>query len=493
MRERAQVGHDVAHTFEPLLDVVDDQIKLGALLRRNAFPLVAQREQSGQRIVQRVVDLMDDARAQTAKRGKFFRLHQLQLGFLDLLDGIRQLIVLLGQFPLVTVSFNQIFHTRLQFHRGKRLGEKIVGTDLQRFKFRLFIRARREQDDRDARGRRVFAQLAAHLQAVLVRHHQVEQNKIGRDFIDFLGRVQTVHRLDDFIFVLQLGSQKPAHIRLVVGHEQQRPVRAAGKCAGTFGFARGGQRGKQIRAAIKIGEPFLVVLRLDLGGQCVGARGGGEFVGFQVRQPDGEGRAFAFLALHGNSSGLDFYQLFHEREADADALKFPFRRAVFLPETVEDERQAFFRDAHAGIADDEQKFHAIFFHAQPDAPAVRCELQGVEKQVERDFFQLVVVAQNHIQFGIHVGFKRDFFGDSQLADGTGEAVDEFRDGDGVRLDLQPPGFEPDEVEQIIDELEQSHAVGLHGQEHIAPAGVELGLIFLDERFQRRKQQGQRRA
>ncbi len=170
-----------------------------------------------------------------------------------------------------------------------------------------------------------------------------------------------------------------------------------------------------------------------------------------------------------------------------------FRRTVFLPETVEDERQAFFCDAHAVVADDEQKFHAIFFNAQPDLPAVGGELQGVEQQVERDFFQLVVVAQDYIQFGIYVDFQSDSFGDGQLADGTGEAVDEFRHGDGFRLDLKPPGFEPDQVEQIVDELEQPHAVGLHGQEHIASAGVELGLIFLDERFQRREQQGQRRA
>ena len=57
--------------------------------------LVAQREQAGRGKVERVVDLVNDARAHPAQRGQFLGLHQLHFGFLELLDGGLQRLFLL--------------------------------------------------------------------------------------------------------------------------------------------------------------------------------------------------------------------------------------------------------------------------------------------------------------------------------------------------------------------------------------------------------------
>ncbi len=76
---------------------------------------------------------------------------------------------------------------------------------------------------------------------------------------------------------------------------------------------------------------------------------------------------------------------------------------------------------------------------------------------------------------------------------AGQALHEIRNLQRLAFDFHPAGFEADEVEQIIDEFEQPHAVGVHGEQQIMHAGIDLAGEALEQHFQRRKQQRERGA
>ena len=109
---------------------------------------------------------------------------------------------------------------------------------------------------------------------------------------------------------------------------------------------------------------------------------------------------------------------------------------------------------------------ALFFRAQPHAPVGGRELQRVEQKIEHDFFQFVAVAPPRAKPQVDIGFQLDVFVLRHLPGRAGQALDEFRDLQRFAFDFHPAGFEADEVEQIIDEFEQPHAVGVHGERAI---------------------------
>ena len=98
MREHAQIGNDGLHPLEPLLHVGEDLGIFALLFRGEVFALFAQREKPRRGEVQRVVDLVDDARAHAAERRQLFGLHQLHLVFLELLEARFQRLAALIQF-----------------------------------------------------------------------------------------------------------------------------------------------------------------------------------------------------------------------------------------------------------------------------------------------------------------------------------------------------------------------------------------------------------
>jgi hypothetical protein len=135
----------------------------------------------------------------------------------------------------------------------------------------------------------------------------------------------------------------------------------------------------------------------------------------------------------------------------------------------------------------------FLFGQKPDAAAGRGELQGVEEKIQGDLFELVAIGKNVAKLGVGMGFKRDVFFAGHLADGTGDAVHEIHDGQRFGLDLQPAGLEADDFEQVVDQLEQAHAVGVHGLEHLLRGDIHGLAEFLDEHLERPEQEGERRA
>ena len=95
---------------------------------------------------------------------------------------------------------------------------------------------------------------------------------------------------------------------------------------------------------------------------------------------------------------------------------------------------------------------------------------------------------------IHVGFQPEPFVVGHLPGRAGQALDEFGDLERLALDFHAAGFQADQVEQVVDELEQPHAVGVHGhQQLLRVSSIERPAESVEQRFQRREQQRQRRA
>ena len=69
---------------------------------------------------------------------------------------------------------------RGQLLRAERLGDVVVGAELEARDAIGFFAARRQHDDRDRRGRRIGAQRLADPQAVQPRQHQIEDDEIDR-------------------------------------------------------------------------------------------------------------------------------------------------------------------------------------------------------------------------------------------------------------------------------------------------------------------------
>jgi hypothetical protein len=89
-----------------------------------------------------------------------------------------------------------------------------------------------------------------------------------------------------------------------------------------------------------------------------------------------------------------------------------------------------------------------------------------------------------------VRFDADPFVLSHLANRLSQAEQESFHCDDITFDLHLTGLQTDESEQVVDQLEQAHAVGLHRIEKIAGFGIAH---FLAEPFQRRQQQSERGA
>ena len=96
---------------------------------------------------------------------------------------------------------------------------------------------------------------------------------------------------------------------------------------------------------------------------------------------------------------------------------------------------------------------AELFRPERDAPAGRGELERVKNQIQNDFFQLVAVAQYDSQVGIDISLQAQPFVIGDLAGGAGEALEEFAGLQRLPFDFHPAGFEPDQIQQVINQLQ----------------------------------------
>src|SRR5262249_19655252 len=113
--------------------------------------------------IQWVVNLVDDPRAEPAQRREFLSLHQLGLGFLELLDGGFERLVLPGELALILVGIDKVLDADMKFGCRKWLWQEIARAGVERGQLGLFVSARREQNHRYALRGGPLAQFAASL------------------------------------------------------------------------------------------------------------------------------------------------------------------------------------------------------------------------------------------------------------------------------------------------------------------------------------------
>src|SRR6185369_14352168 len=76
---------------------------------------------------------------------------------------------------------------------------------------------------------------------------------------------------------------------------------------------------------------------------------------------------------------------------------------------------------------------------------------------------------------------------------AGQAFDELTNIERFALDLHHAGFQADQVQKIVDEFQEPHAIGLHRDEQILRLVIKRATKSLDKCFQWRQKEGQRRS
>src|SRR2546426_8100876 len=113
-------------------------------------------------------------------------------------------------------------YPREQLGDAERLGDVVVGAELEAEHFFGLLRARGEHDHRRGVGAR--AELAAHFEPVLAGQRDVEHDKIRRRRDRLRQALFAVRRRDHFVaFELEVVTQTEQHLRFVLDH--QYPLR----------------------------------------------------------------------------------------------------------------------------------------------------------------------------------------------------------------------------------------------------------------------------
>ena len=125
----------------------------------------------------------------------------------------------------------------LEQGRIERLGNVILGAELDRLDDVLQVLGSRDDDDADMAQPRVGAHAAQHLEAVDLRHHDVEQHEIDVLALELVQRLAAVGRLDHALIALALQptGERIAVVLDVVDDQDQRRVghgapRASNSC-----------------------------------------------------------------------------------------------------------------------------------------------------------------------------------------------------------------------------------------------------------------------
>src|SRR3989454_926260 len=127
------------------------------------------------------------------------------------------------------------FETRGERASAERLGEKVVGAELEDAYFVVLVALRGQHDDGNVCGGRARAQVRQHAIAVQAREVQVEHDDVGPHAIDLIERLHAVAGLGHDVAVpLEQVAHHLAQAVLVV-HEQDFRRRLAVRAGATGG------------------------------------------------------------------------------------------------------------------------------------------------------------------------------------------------------------------------------------------------------------------
>ena len=93
---------------------------------------------------------------------------------------------------------------------------------------------------------------------------------------------------------------------------------------------------------------------------------------------------------------MQFHEMFHDGEAEAEASRLSRRRSIFLPESLENVPHKFRRDALARVGDGDGRLGARAGRADDDLSARGCEFHGVAQQIPNDLLEPVRVGLDRL-------------------------------------------------------------------------------------------------
>ncbi len=192
------------------------------------------------------------------------------------------------------------------------------------------------------------------------------------------------------------------------------------------------------------------------------------------RQHHPEGRAAADPGFHLDPAAHAFDEPPRDGESESGALVAATGAAVALLEFLEQDRQAIFRDAGAGIGDSQRDPRVRSCEAHPD-PAGPREFDRVAGEVEQDLPHPVPVADHHARQVVgHVEGDLDALVLGPRRQQLDDALGQPRQVEGLRREVEAPGLDPREIEDAVDQPEQRLATGAHGLDVGALLGIEAG-------------------
>src|SRR5687767_14195995 len=115
MGEGTEVRDDSFYARKAFLDVFENVGVLILLFRRDEVCLALEGIKAGGGEVERVIDLMDDARAHAAERRQLLGLDELGFSLLKLLDGFLEDDILLRELALKMVGVDEVLDSNVEF------------------------------------------------------------------------------------------------------------------------------------------------------------------------------------------------------------------------------------------------------------------------------------------------------------------------------------------------------------------------------------------
>ena len=215
------------------------------------------------------------------------------------------------------------------------------------------------------RGRHLALDAAAALQTVHHRHHHVADYQVGNIARGHLYALFAVGGGDDVVVGVKQLADKYADVAVVVDDEHDGQV---------FVYADLALYGVELGLDVHLAYCLVHAHRL-LGHVA-------------HRQGDGEHRALADRALHGDGAVVQLDKGLGQRQADARALGV---HAVDLVEAVEDVAEVALADAIAGVRHPEGQVFAVAVVADGDRAVVGGVLEGVGEDVEEDALYFLAV------------------------------------------------------------------------------------------------------
>src|SRR5262249_17855878 len=167
------------------------------------------------------------------------------------------------------------------------------------------------------------------------------------------------------------------------------------------------------------------------------------------RNRERERRALAHLTLDPDPSVMELYELPRQGQPESRALDLLGGHPHLL-ELLEDRFLVLGRDTHTGVADGYLNGAIQGFRQDLNAPAFRCELDGIREQVEQDLADLALIGLDPPESLVDAPLQLNAPTPGPLADQHQGIVNGGGEVEVRHLQIHPPCLDLRQVEDVVD-------------------------------------------